>query len=627
MRRPFGQLDVVAWRAGGPAHGRRPRPRRGLGRRPAASPAAGTGCAPALTATTNDWSTSRGQQVEHVVLGRARVGAHGAPPAGRRHPRRPTRRRTAAVRAPAAAGRTSRSPQRGSGAARPRPAATAEQRSPFQPTRDLGRAHRPHPRRGELDTQRQPVEPSGRSPRRRRRWHGRAGSPGDTARARCTKSADGVVDGQRRHRPRPARPSTRERFTAGGEHRHGGAVLARSGRPAGPRRRGRARSCPATSSNVRVRGGTRSRSARSTGRERCWMPSAAATAWSIGPRRGGRRARRATRRRRTAPGPGLRPPPRAATSPTPPTPVRVTSGPARSAAPTRSISSTAADETARPPRQVALRAVPSTAPDRGRGSAGTAPAPRRRARRPARRRAGRAGRGRRPARRPAARCVQRAHERDRGSLPGRVASRPVPRARAAPRRPDPAPAASAHGPRARRCGARSAARPWRSRTRRRRTRRGPRPATARAPRRGRPAHGRGPPLRRRPARRRRASRTRRRPAWPRPEIRSVARRLVPQRGTRSEDAAQPRDVGPKRGDGTRGHRVPPEGGHQPVGGHDLARSHDQDREQQAWLRTAERDRSVPSSTCNGPRIRKRTCPRRPPLSSFLQSDCNGRDRQ
>ena len=101
---------------------------------------------------------------------------------------------------------------------------------------------------------------------------------------------------------------------------------------------------------------------------------------------------------------------------------------------------------------------------------------------------------------------------------------------------------------------------------------------------------------------------------------------------RSEDAAQPRDVGPKRGDGTGGHRVPPEGGHQPVGGHDLARSHDQDREQQAWLRTAERDRSVHILDLQRSEDPEAHLSSPPALSSFLQSaflqsDCNGRNRQ
>jgi hypothetical protein len=102
---------------------------------------------------------------------------------------------------------------------------------------------------------------------------------------------------------------------------------------------------------------------------------------------------------------------------------------------------------------------------------------------------------------------------------------------------------------------------------------------------------------------------------------------VPQRDRRSEETAQPRDVGPKRGDGTGGHRVPPKGGHQPVGGHDLARSHDQDREQQAWLRTAERDRSVHILDLQRSEDPEAHLSSPPALSSFLQSDCNGRNRQ
>ena len=158
VRRPFGQLDVV----GGVPVGQRTVGARGLDAVSAVRPQRLQKPVPAVHRAHGDHQRpvdEPHQPVQDVVLGRARVGDTVHPPQVgttredrqggeqplfglRQQPVGPVDRRSEAL------------------VPRDRAPATTEQRSPFQPTRDLDRAHRPHPRRCELDTQRQSVEAS-----------------------------------------------------------------------------------------------------------------------------------------------------------------------------------------------------------------------------------------------------------------------------------------------------------------------------------------------------------------------------------------------------------------------------------------------------------------------------------
>ena len=368
---PLGQLDVVVacrWAqrtvgAVASTRSRAVRPQR------LQQPVAGV--APTLAATTIDRSTSR---AEH---GRGRR-PRSRP--GRRTPGAPPEVGTARedrqgdeqplLGAPAAAGRTSRSPRRGSGAGRPGPGPPPSSGAAFQPSRDLDRAHRPHPGRGELDTQRQSVEAARRSRRRRRRWRGRAGSRVGHGPRPLHEERHGVVDGSggTDHMLLARDP---ERFPTGGEHRHGGAVLHDPGDQPAARVEHVLAVVHAPAARP-GRAGTRSRSARSSDRTVAARRAPRRRRARPGRRPGGTRARRATRRRGSGRVRG------AATSiasrdlPTPPTPVRVTSAATRSASPTPATSSSAADERGHRARQVASAVARPRAPGRAPGSAGSA---------------------------------------------------------------------------------------------------------------------------------------------------------------------------------------------------------------------------------------------------------------
>ena len=424
-RRPLGQLDVVGRRAGGPAHGRRPRP-------DAVSPVRAqrlqqpvAGAHRARRATTIDLSTSRAEQVQGVGLGRARVGAHGAPPARsappaktdnrgeqpllglRQQPVGPVDRRGQAL-VPRRRGRAATAEQgrRRPADARPRPRSSpASGRRPARSPAAARRAARRSPATASASAAVGPEVGSDRpapvartAPRRRRA----------AAAAPAT--------------PAPRRPPSASRLVASTATPGQCATIRETSRAAA------ASTCSQLSTHQQqrpCRGDTRSRSARSSGRDAAARRSAAATAWPTGPP--------SARRRELAephpvgeprPVPGRPPPPPAGTCRRRRRRSASPAAPARSAAPTPRDLLVRGRRDRSPRRgRLPFGRCRRRAPDRGRGSAGTAPAP------------ASGGLDAQLVVEPGAQVVvggqrvglpahgvQRPHERDRGSFPGRVAS-------------------------------------------------------------------------------------------------------------------------------------------------------------------------------------------------------------
>ena len=409
----------------------------------------------------------------------------------------------------------------------------------------------------------------GRSRRRRPRSPGRGRKSGRAARARCTNSvvASSTGSGGTGHTCSPATPSASRLVastTTPGQSRRS------AGRPAGRLvehvlavvQHEQQRAGPA---------GTRSASARSSGRAVAARRSAAATAWPTGPPS----ASGASSHSHTPSGNRARSRPATSSAsrdlPTPPTPVSVTSGAPRSAAahpatsgrpgPTKLVAAPRQVVAGRGAAAVSAGRAPAADGARRVGSDGSTPssstsrgaAP---GTRPARRPGGRSGTARASAGR------QGAPARGTGatSASSSVTTSPV----AAELQQGLG--ALLHGgqPQVRRAGrSRPAASSSAARTRRARRPRHSASAVSSSSTRllvvpGR-ACARGP--------RRRAARTPRRPARRRPpragsRVRGTAAAL---RRRRRQHRPQPRNIGPQRAERVARRIVAPHGGHQPVG--------------------------------------------------------------
>ena len=335
-----------------------------------------------------------------------------------------------------------------------------EQVAVVEPLGDLGGAHRPGAGRGQLDAERQAVEPSADlGDRAAVGVEVGAGGPRPQH-----EQGGGVRERERRHRPHLLAVDA-ERLPARGEHDDAGALRDDAlGQPCGgvqhvlavveheQQRPGgevlddrlldrRGRGAAASAARPRRRVPTEPPSARG------------ASSASHAPSANRSRSRPATS---TA----------SRVFPTPPTPTSVTSGADRSASAHRVDRLVPPDQRGAAARQVgrAGRSRRARASGPARAPGGAARGWRRTARRPAPRRGGGAGPGRRPARRPAARSRRGRASAGRPGSPGPGAARPAPRARRRPPGRGPARAAPPPAPRRRRGAGRPGARAWPSRS-------------------------------------------------------------------------------------------------------------------------------------------------------------------
>ncbi len=314
------------------------RPRAGApARRRAGSPAPGTACRRyRSTATTIDLSTSavsRSRVSASVVSGSPHTAWTAVDPGTAREHRQP-REQPLLRLGQQPVGPVDRGGEalvaglRATGAA-------GEQVPVVEAAGHLRRAHRPHPRGGQLDRERQAVEPAADlGDRALDLAVGVEVRPGGAG--TLHEQRGGVGGGHRGQRP-DLLALDAERLAARGEHDDAGAV--RHHAIEQPRRGVEHVLAVVQHEQQRARPrGTRSPSARSSGRAAAARAARSRRPGSPGRRRPAAPARRATPRRGTAPAP------RPATSsavrdfPTPPTPVRVTSGADRSAAAIRAIS-------------------------------------------------------------------------------------------------------------------------------------------------------------------------------------------------------------------------------------------------------------------------------------------------